>query len=487
MLSPLFFTSKKHLPYLLAFLLCVLFCVAFSVLSIIRHQHYESYGYDLGINDQTIWRYSKFQTPISTIAPLPDRSKLAMHVELVYILIAPIYWIWDTRRMLLITDALFVVSGGYAMFLLAKSKLKNSWLSIAILFSYLMFYGVQNAVWFDVHSTSFASAFIAWFIYFLDIKKLRMATIFFLLAITSKENVAIYTFVISLLYLLRRRDKYLILLALGSLSYLLFIFLIYFPYVVNVTYQYQNQAGLLSNLNPLYLFNTQEKLVTLFYSFASVGFLPLLNPLTLILIFTHFTTFFVIASDLPGAQGLYGHYRVTLAPLFAWSTITTIATFKIFNKKAVAVYLVVCAIAVQYSLHLPLSYLTKEWFWYENPAVKNINYIIRNYLPKDASVVSQNNITPHLSHRDKLYTLYPSKQTFEKNSPCGEHLCDWFTWHANPEYLIVDLSHNWDARHLLINNAPFKKGIENLEREGVIKLYKSQGNTKLYKVVKNET
>jgi hypothetical protein len=70
---------------------------------------------------------------------------------------------------------------------------------------------------------------------------------------------------------------------------------------VNVTYQYQNQAGLLSNLNPLYLFNTQEKLVTLFYSFASVGFLPLLNPLTLILIFTHFTTFFVIASDLPGA------------------------------------------------------------------------------------------------------------------------------------------------------------------------------------------
>ncbi len=483
MFSPFGSIKKKHLPSLLAFFICLVFLVAFSTLSVTRHLHYNSYGYDLGINDQTVWRYSTFQSPVSTIAPLPDRPKLAMHVELVYAIISPIYWIWDSRRMLLITDALIVVSGAYAMFLLAKEKLKNNWVSIAILFSYLMFYGVQNAIWFDVHSTSFAASFIAWFIYALDRRKLKLSLLFFFLAITAKENMATYTLIISLLYLIRRREKIVFFFVTASVAYLLFIFLVYFPHIVSIDYQYQNKAGILSNLNPFFLFNTKEKLVTLFYSFASVGFLPILNPLTLPLIFTHFTTFFVLASELPGAQGLYGHYRITLAPLFAWSTITTIATFSFFNKKKVAIYLVLCAIAVQYLLHLPLSYLTKSWFWTEPTAVKDLNQLIQKHLPPHASVVSQNNITPHISHRDKIYALYPTKKEFLKDSPCGQNKCDWFEWYGSPEYLIADSSGTWDARHLLIDNKEFNNGFANLEKLGVIKLYKKINTARLYKVL----
>lgn len=426
-----------------------------------------------------------FQAPISTIDPFPDRSKLALHVELVYALISPFYWIWSARKMLLLVSAFIVCSGGIAAYLLSKKRLKSEFLSFAILISYLMFYGLQYAVWFDVHSTNFAAAFLMWFIYFLDQKKTRLTLLFFFLAITSKENIALYALVLSSLYLIRRRNKLLIFMSLFSIFYLLFIFFVYFPHIIKVDYLYDNRAGLLSNLNPLYLFNTKEKLVTIFYSFMSFGFIPMLNPLTLILIFAHFTTFFVIASDLPGAQGLFGHYRVTLDPLFIWATIITIGTFKFLNKKYIAVYLLICTFYVQYALHLPLSYLTKQWFWTEPAAAKNIDNLIVNYLPTNASVASQNNITPHISHRDKIYTLYPTKKEFRSNSPCGKTLCNWLDWFGSPTYIIVDTSGNWDIRHLLADRSVYLEALSNIEKAKIVVKYKQIGDAVLYKVLKN--
>ncbi len=480
-LSPLLFFRKKHYLLLTIVIICGLFATCYSTLSIVRHTQYASYGYDLGINDQTVWRYSRFEPPISTIAPFPDRSKLELHVELVYAFISPFYWLWSTRRFLLIISAIVLCSGGIATYLLAKYRLKGELISFSLTFSYLLFYGLQFAVWFDVHSTGFGAAFLMWFLLFLDKKNKYLSLVFFFLTITSKENMALYTLAIALLYLIRRREKIVLFFAGFSVAYLLFIFYVFFPHIMHVPYLYQNKDGLLSNINPLYLFNSAEKLRTLFYTFLSVGFLPLLNPLTVPLIMTHFATFFVIASDLPGAQGLFGHYRVTLGPLLTWSTIMTIATFKFLNKKYVAVYLFICALIVQYTLHLPLSYLTKSWFWTVPPSAYTINKIIRTYLPERVSVALQNNITPHLSHRDQIYTLYPSKKTFESSSPCGKKVCNWLSWYDHPEFVIVDTAKDWDIRHLLADRPVFLDALSNVEKSGELIRFKVEGTTILYK------
>ena len=161
----------------------------------------------MGINDQTVWRYSRFEPPISTIAPFPDRSKLELHVEFVYALIAPFYWLWSTRRFLLIISAVVMCSGGLAVYLLSKHRVKDEFLSFSLTFSYLLFYGMQFAAWFDVHSAGFGAAFLMWFLYFLDRKKRWWSLLFFFLTITSKENMALYTFVVAIIYMIRRREK----------------------------------------------------------------------------------------------------------------------------------------------------------------------------------------------------------------------------------------------------------------------------------------
>jgi uncharacterized membrane protein len=482
-----FFSGLQKLRYTraitgFAIFLCLLFFVAYAVLSITRHQHYQSFGYDLGINNQVVWRYSTFQLPITTSDPFPEKSKLATHIELVYALIAPFYWLWSSARMLLLVDALITCSAGIAVYLLAKKRNIHPIISLSLVIGFLGFYGVQNAMWFDVHSASFAAAFLLWFLYFLDARRYFAAMLFFFLAITAKENIALLTFLISIVYFLGRRTRESFAFAVVSLLYLLFVYLIFFPYIMQNAYLYQNSHGLLSNLNPHSLTDTAEKREAIFYSFAAFGFLPLLSVTLLIPIIGDFLTYFVLASELTAAHGIYMHYRITLAPLLVWATILTISRIKRLNHPYTALYLLFCTLLVQYLLHLPLSYLTKSWFWSKPAGAVHIEKL-KTALSATDAVVAQNNIIPHISQRDKIYTLYPQKKEFPTHSPCNEKICDWFRWDGNPDYLFVDASEDWDARHLLIDRTQFISGIENLQRAGIIKPDRQSGSATLYRIM----
>jgi uncharacterized membrane protein len=481
MLIKLYARYKIILPIII----CLLFFLGYSTLSIVRHQHYNSFGYDLGINDQVAWRYAHFQLPLTTIDPFPTKTKLVEHVELVYALVAPFYWIWSSRRMLILVRTAWFCFSGIGGYLLAKKKGVNEWISLALTVGYLGFYGVQNDMWADVHSAEFAAGFLMWFIYFAELKKKVTSIIFFLLAITAKENIALLTFLTAFVMFVKQRTKLIIFFMTASVLYLFFIYFIYFPHIVQMKYLYENSGGLFSNLNPVSLVDTSDNRQVFWYSLLSFGFLPLLSPLYLLPALGDLVTYFMFGSSLGGAQGLFGQYRITLAPFLIWATIITIGKYKRLNKWYIGAYLIIFTMLVQYVLHLPLSYLTKQSFWAEPPAVNSINTVIRNYLPANASVVSQDNITPHISQRNEIYTLYPEKKIFTKDSPCGQVQCNWFRWFGTPEFLIVDTSSDWDARHLLIDRPLFLDGLKNLEKAKVITKYKEVGTTILFKVNEN--
>ena len=257
------FRNKSRNYLLLVVGICLAFFAAYLVLTFVRYFHYQSFGYDLGINDQTVWRYSRFELPVSTIAPYPDKSKLYLHVELIYALVAPFYWIWSARRMLLIVEIAIVCSGGIALYFLARHKKISYPVSVASVISYLAFFGVQNAIWFDVHSITFAAGFLCWLLLFLEKKRFGWATVFFLLALTSKENVGVITFCIGVIYYLQQRNTISAFIAIASAMYVGFIYFIYFPHIIQMTYLYQNSGGLLSNLNPISLVDTVEKIKTI--------------------------------------------------------------------------------------------------------------------------------------------------------------------------------------------------------------------------------
>lgn len=471
---------KKGLP----FFICFCFFILYSTLALIKHNHFLS-GYDLGIVDQVIWLYSRLQAPITTVHAYYNTSSLTDHVEIIYILLSPFYWLYPDAKTILLLQTAAISSSGMAIYLLARKKGLSFLMSLTLLLGYLSFYGFQHAIWADVHSLVFAVSFLAWFCYFLEKGDTYKTYIFFFLAILCKEDIALLTFLISFIhFFVTRKRQSLIFMAL-SILYLAIIFFLYFPFFTTDGYRYGNPNGIVSDIQPSYMFDTPEKQQVILYSLGWFGFLPLLSPFYLLPALGDLAHYFVLGHAIvSSAQGLYLHYRSSLALFLVLPTIITIARFKRLQSKWIIMYLIFCMMFFQYQLHVPLTYLTKSWFWHEPSEVKHIQQIITS-LPKDASVVSQNNITPHISHRSKILTLFPQKRSFTANSPCGAPECAWFRWEGNQKYLIVDIGNEWDARHFLINREEFVQGIRNLEKYGVIKKYKQSGEAIIYKINKN--
>ncbi len=177
-------------------------------------------------------------------------------------------------------------------------------------------------------------------------------------------------------------------------------------------YRFENSGGLLSHININLVWNTPEKLQVYFYSLFSFGFLALLNPWYLIAPFTNLVIYFILGTEnVTTAQGLFLQYRIELAPLLSLATIIAVVKHPKLNSNSVAVYIIICTLITQYLLHLSLSYLAKRWFWTAPVSAATINKVIYDCLPKDASVVAQNNIIPHVSHRYNIYTLWPEKNS----------------------------------------------------------------------------
>jgi len=472
--------AKKEI--LIALFLCLIFFAAYFTLSTIRHHNFQS-GYDLAIVDQVIWKYSHLKTPITTVHSYYNTSIFEDHIEIIYLLISPLYWIFSSAYTILFLQALSISSSGMAIFLLARSKNISLFLSISILLSYLSFYGIQFAIWSDVHSLVFAVSFLAFFVYALETKKTKLSVLFFFLSIFCKEDIALLTFFISLVNFYYSKWRINLFFMSFSVIYLLLVFFIYFPYLTRDGYRYDNpNGGIKKDLNLLYMLDTKEKKEAIFYSLLHFGFMPLLAPVYLTVAFVDLAHYFVLGHTLvSSAQGIFGHYRSSQALFLAWSTVVAISKYKFLKKWYVGVYLIFFAAVVQYFLHLPLSYLSKSWLWQTPTQIYDVEKVIAE-LPENAAVVTQVNILPHVSHRDEVYTMFPESREFILNSPCGRKNCAWFRWGGKPSYLLVDTSNIWDSRHLLTENPNFNEGINNLEKEKVIKLLKRSNTSKLYKI-----
>ena len=474
---------KQKLLRYLPFVIIFLFFASYATLSVIKHLHFLS-GYDLSILDQVTWKYSNFKAGITTTHAYALTNTLTDHVELIWIFLSPLYWIFNSALTLLIAQTAAITLSGIPVFLLMKRKKINNILCISLLISYLMFFGIQFAIWSDVHSLVFAASFLAWFLYFLDVGDNKKAAIFFILAITCKEDIGLFTFCISFLYVVFQKRKAALVFMVLSALYLLALFVVYYPIFTTDGYRYQNPHGLLSNINLVEMVSTSEKRDILLYAFGWFGGISLLAPAYILTAFADLAHYFILGSQHTSGQGIFGHYRSTLALFLIWPVIIAISRYRLLNNKYVAVYILIFAFLLQYHLHLPLSYLTKKWFWTEARGVKNIEQMLK-FLPTDASVVSQVNITPHITHREEVFTLWPQQKAFGKNSPCGESSCHWLGWVGTPTYMLVDLSPEWDIRHLLATNEDFKKSVANLEKAGIIKKKKGISSTILYQIIKH--
>lgn len=414
--------GKKHG---LILLISFFFFLVYSALSIFKHLHFDSHAFDLGIFDQAIWHYSRFELPTSTIRGF--ENLLGDHFHPILILAAPLFWIWNDTRMLLLLQAALIAGSGIPVFLVAKQffgRASAAFWTIA----YYLFWGLQNAVAYDFHEIAFAVPLIAWGCYFVINKKWGFAAISVLPLLLVKEDLTFLVASFGIVFLLDRQWRLGVLLALSGGLWFLLVTKVLIPFINGgrkFGYWTYTQFGpdpfsaaATAFKRPLFvlenLFYPKAKLKTGFYFFAPFLFLPLLSPLIILAVPLVAERFL---STNQNYWFLDFHYTATLSPIVAIAGIDSLSRLsKIFKKRHMAevASVAVMLISVYLLPRFPLSRLTQIDYWRLSQS-DQIGQQMLEMIPDEASVVAQDTISPHLTHRKEIYELYP-------NSPRADYV-----------------------------------------------------------------
>lgn len=409
--------------------------ILYAYISVVNHDHFQTFGWDLGFFDQIIWKASKGDFwAYSTIA---HENLLADHFQPVLYLLSPLYKIVSDVRMILIAQAFLVVSAAYPLYLLTKSLSRSLIFSFGIVFTYLFFLGTQWTILNEFHQTAFLPLFLSLFYYSFVNKTswLYWLSIFGIASI--KEEYALLVAALGLITWLIYKKKILGITICFS-SILFFFFLLnYLMPLLSVkgiyshydfgTAGYTPEEIIVNSIkNPQFFFESMIspsiKLKTVFDSFFAFGFLPFLSPLFLIPVIENFATRFIYAGPQFTQWINVNHHAAPLGILLSIASVYSAIFLSKFIKKKyrintnrtlrfLGLYLISITILQDLILHGPINSLFKPQF-YETLDWMRDNYEVIAKVPKDSSVATQNSMLPHISQREEIY-LIPEMENAE--------------------------------------------------------------------------
>lgn len=394
--------------------------VTYIIMCLRNHITFGTPARDLGIFDQAIWNLSVFKAPASTIRGYANLWGDHWHPILTFF--APLFWIWDDVRAVLIAQAMVVSAGVYGVYLLAVKILKHNFLALALSLTYVFYGGIQHALNFGFYPENIAPALILASLAALFWNRILLYFIFFFLALLTKENIALYFAAFSIiLFFATEKKKIAVYTMLISLAYFLASYKIILPFFSGSdSYQYANLysnfgdtpteiiKGILTR--PLFvietMFNPTIKLDTITTILSSLLFLPITSFWGLLLIPNLFENF------LSGrfVQWPFGyHYQAGIIAFAIFATIMSLSriTQKFSGnlqnrlKFLFGFALILALVFLNYTYKFPitniLSYTSQDF-----SQDKEITKILK-MIPKNASVSAQNTLAPHLTHRQTIY------------------------------------------------------------------------------------
>lgn len=385
-------------------LLCA--AVAYLVPTCLRFGRYGNKSADLGIYAHSFWNawqgHGLFNSP-------EGLDHLSSHASPGLYLLLPLYALAPSPLTLLALNGLALVSGAIPAYLIARRRLGPvpSLLCAAI---YLL-NPALTSLSYDVHEISFAVPLLLWALLFLQCRRDGLVLLTLLVAMSFKENVGVTACFVGAhaLFVQRRAHLGLALLLLGFAWVVAGIELIV-PYFGgshgNKTMMRYAALGndwgelLLSPLlRPEAFFATVFSTETARYLFkvlSPFGLLPLLSPAELLIATP---TFAEAILDGPGdlRSGLY-HYEALLLPVLYAAFVGGVVRASALASKPARVGIVLLGlIVVSQGFNRSAGRGLLDDISY-TPASVEIDALIAQ-IPAGASVISPQNIQPHVSDR----------------------------------------------------------------------------------------
>ena len=428
----------------------------------------QTYAYDLGIYNQAIHSTSTGQGFLNYTADLlanPSGSVFGVHISFILLIITPIYSLFPAPQALLVIQSLVLALGALPVYFLAKHKLQSKNLAFVFSLVFLLSPALMGINWYDFHPEAFIVLPMLLTFYFAEMKRWLPYFISVIFVLLAMDQAAILVVIFGLYKLASLKKEellrkpvfrsqtivYLFTLVLGVAWFLFSVKLVtaFNPnnLYVSGSSEYWSVLGAKNIIGvpfSIVLHPTAAINALTFDWIAKLGYIAiLLGPTLFLLLFAPKTTILLVPWLVISLLSNYGpyyqvgdQYPAFIFPAVIYGSIIGLSNllyrfkrphfFGKLNKKRdftiIAVALLASTLAFQISSG-PFSSSDLGRFHsitYGLPEASPKSLFVTNAIklvPENASVLTQSNIFPLLSNRDKAYVtpnsvFYPPGTSF---------------------------------------------------------------------------
>lgn len=265
------------------------------------------------------------------------------HIYLTLIPVAVLYVLLSSTTMLIIIQSMFVAAGGYIMYKLSSEVTKSHFMGVAASAAYLLHFTIISGTSWGVSADMMSIPLLISSLYYMNKKDFLKMWIFILLFIGSKEIFAVIAFSLGFyLFLFEKEKKHGSMLIMVSLVYFLVAQYVksYLLMGVEIHSQFTDQLLFLlanpSEILPYFL--NPKRVATLFHLLLPTGFLCLLAPKFLLIIFPYL---FVVFLD-SRISGFEWHYFAPTVPIVIVAALQGVSgTIKKYQNSGLVIALAV--------------------------------------------------------------------------------------------------------------------------------------------------
>lgn len=184
---------------LLFYVIMMFFCLVYCAMSIANHYFFRTTAFDYGPYNYAFWDYAHFRiTPCPIYSVFWGNTKVTFlqdHFSLTLMFLVPFYWLFNwltgTYTIMFIQIA-FIMWGAWAIYKLISLKSGDGWLGCGAVVYYFLLQGRYAAFEEDCNIIIMCSCFVPVFIWYFESKRFVAATIVFVLAIFSREDMSLW-------------------------------------------------------------------------------------------------------------------------------------------------------------------------------------------------------------------------------------------------------------------------------------------------------
>ena len=165
------------------------FAALFGGLSVRRHEAFSTARFDLGNMVQAVWSTAHGHPLRVTDLDGDQVLRLGAHVDPALVLLAPLWWLWPSPKMLLVVQAVAVALGAVPVYRLAQKHLRSSRAGTMFAFAYLLYPPTTWLALNEFHPGGLAMPALLWAFWYLDEDRLALFAVFALFAACCREDI----------------------------------------------------------------------------------------------------------------------------------------------------------------------------------------------------------------------------------------------------------------------------------------------------------